>query len=52
MQRPRLILPGEQRSGQPSSQRCCGTALALSPASSMRESSGSDQPAMTLSPAA
>ena len=38
-QRARLALPGEKRTSQPSSQRCCGGALAFRPASSMRDSS-------------
>ena len=38
-QRARLALPGEKRTSQPSTQRCCGGALALRPASSTRDSS-------------
>ncbi len=36
--RARLALPGDRRTSQPSTQRCCGGALALRPASSMRDS--------------
>ncbi len=44
-QRARLALPGEKRTSQPSSQRCCGGALAFRPASSMRASSSGSKPA-------
>src|SRR5438128_1578355 len=38
MLRARLALPGEKRSNQPSTSRCCGGTLAFSPASSTRAS--------------